>query len=185
LDTSSANQSVVPLTDTRDLKALIIAARRKIVWIGGGIARVQSERSDAYYEVESHDELCECPDFQKRRAAKRGKKCKHCRALKLLLAEHTQDEIATWLPRHVILPSERIKAAADKIAQEYGKGHRRPPVTIQYPGGLARESTRRNAAYREMRDACVRACCEVGRPGDADSRSTVCRDIPSIRESVA
>ena len=163
MDSSSTNQPVIPLTDDRDRRALAIAARRKIVWIGGGIARVQSERSDAFYEVESHEELCECPDFQKRRAAKRGKKCKHCRALKLLLAEHTQDEIATWLPRHVILPSERIRTAAGKISEEYGKGRRRPLPSIEYPDGQTRESTRRNSAYREMRDRVPQLLADLSR----------------------
>ncbi len=68
-----------------------------------------------------------------------------------------------WPSRHVILPSERIKAAAEKIAQEYGNGRRRAPVTIQYPDGLARESTRRNAAYREMRDRVPQLLADLSR----------------------
>lgn len=142
-------------TDIRDQRAIHIAGTRRVIWLGAGVARVQSQSSDAFYECEvrADKDLCECADFAKRRASKAGKSCKHCRALRLIISDYTEEQIAAWPPRFEVPPSPRIVNAAERAEVEmYDGARRRQPVVIQYPEGQLKESSRVSAAYREMRD---------------------------------
>jgi hypothetical protein len=153
MEASSPTPSIL---DDRDQRALYIAANRKIMWIGSGVLRVQSQTSEAFYECEVRDgdpDSCECPDFTKRRGAVAGKACKHPRAARLILADYTAAEIAAWPRRKIIEPSPRLVAEAASISDfMYAGGRRRPPIVIAYPKGQKQESARRSSAYTGMRE---------------------------------
>jgi hypothetical protein len=157
----------------RRLRALQVAAKSTITYMGGVVFNVtsQSRGPGKIHKVELNengDVQCGCEDWAKRRLTR----CKHGEAVMKSLERFTSEEVEAW-PVGYVLPPLTVEASVllpleQHIVKMYEGARRRPAITIAFPEG-AKESTRRNQAYAAMQTRVPRLLSDLCRRYQQDA----------------